>query len=185
MRGRLRPAHPQPFSPLLPTAQPEWLKVISDMEADIGSNLRWGCAAAGKPRPTVRWLRNGEPLASQVGALGLPPHQPPSSVHLVPSPSRLPAPHNPAPPLAASLGQLGPFGWSAPGASFPPRFTWPQTGQPDGGLTRGSRDLDPGTTQSQNHRVVPRRSPRHSGFSGLTYRGAWQISVLGFQEALR
>ncbi|XP_006834152.1 PREDICTED: contactin-2 [Chrysochloris asiatica] len=46
-------------------AQPEWLKVISDMEADIGSNLGWGCAAAGKPRPTVRWLRNGEPLASQ------------------------------------------------------------------------------------------------------------------------
>ncbi|KAG8518080.1 Contactin-2 [Galemys pyrenaicus] len=46
-------------------AQPEWLKVISDTEADIGSNLRWGCAAAGKPRPTVRWLRNGEPLASQ------------------------------------------------------------------------------------------------------------------------
>uniref|UniRef100_A0A8C9PZT0 Axonal glycoprotein TAG-1 n=1 Tax=Spermophilus dauricus TaxID=99837 RepID=A0A8C9PZT0_SPEDA len=45
--------------------QPEWLKVISDTEADIGSNLRWGCAAAGKPRPTVRWLRNGEPLASQ------------------------------------------------------------------------------------------------------------------------
>nr|KAF6290439.1 contactin 2 [Myotis myotis] len=35
------------------------------MEADIGSSLRWGCAAAGKPRPTVRWLRNGEPLASQ------------------------------------------------------------------------------------------------------------------------
>ncbi|KAK2086361.1 Contactin-2 [Saguinus oedipus] len=48
-----------------PTAQPEWLKVISDTEADIGSNLRWGCAAAGKPRPAVRWLRNGEPLASQ------------------------------------------------------------------------------------------------------------------------
>ncbi|XP_058131056.1 contactin-2 isoform X4 [Dasypus novemcinctus] len=46
-------------------AQPEWLKVISDTEADIGSNLRWGCAAAGKPRPTVRWLRNGESLASQ------------------------------------------------------------------------------------------------------------------------
>lgn len=61
------------LSPLLPTAQPEWLKVISDMEADIGSSLRWGCAAAGKPRPTVRWLRNGEPLASQVADLGLPP----------------------------------------------------------------------------------------------------------------
>ncbi|XP_021098117.1 contactin-2 isoform X1 [Heterocephalus glaber] len=49
-------------------AQPEWLKVISDTEADIGANLRWGCAAAGKPRPTVRWLRNGEPLASQGSA---------------------------------------------------------------------------------------------------------------------
>lgn len=60
------------FSPLLPAAQPEWLKVISDTEADIGANLRWGCAAAGKPRPTVRWLRNGEPLASQVSARGLP-----------------------------------------------------------------------------------------------------------------
>lgn len=57
-----------------PTAQPEWLKVISDTEADIGSNLRWGCAAAGKPRPTVRWLRNGEPLASQVGDVGFLPH---------------------------------------------------------------------------------------------------------------
>jgi hypothetical protein len=44
--------------------------VISDTEADIGSNLRWGCAAAGKPRPMVHWLRNGEPLASQVGNLG-------------------------------------------------------------------------------------------------------------------
>ncbi|XP_028925266.1 contactin-2 [Ornithorhynchus anatinus] len=46
-------------------AQPEWLKVISDTEADIGSDLRWTCAAAGKPRPTMRWLRNGDPLASQ------------------------------------------------------------------------------------------------------------------------
>ncbi|KAM8999786.1 contactin-2 [Sarcophilus harrisii] len=46
-------------------AQPEWLKVISDTEADIGSNLRWGCAAAGKPRPTIRWLWNGDPLSSQ------------------------------------------------------------------------------------------------------------------------
>lgn len=55
------------FLSCVPTAQPEWLTVISDTEADIGSNLQWGCAAAGKPRPTVRWLRNGEPLASQVG----------------------------------------------------------------------------------------------------------------------
>nr|XP_033773484.1 contactin-2 isoform X2 [Geotrypetes seraphini] len=46
-------------------AQPEWLKVISDTSADIGSRLHWSCAAAGKPRPTVRWLRNGRPLTSQ------------------------------------------------------------------------------------------------------------------------
>uniref|UniRef100_A0A8C3KUF8 Contactin 2 n=2 Tax=Scolopacidae TaxID=8917 RepID=A0A8C3KUF8_9CHAR len=46
-------------------AQPEWLKVITDTEADIGSDLRWSCAAAGKPRPTVRWLRDGQPLTSQ------------------------------------------------------------------------------------------------------------------------
>ncbi|XP_028590129.2 contactin-2 isoform X1 [Podarcis muralis] len=46
-------------------AQPEWLKVISDKEADIGADLRWSCAAAGKPRPTVKWLRNGQPLTSQ------------------------------------------------------------------------------------------------------------------------
>ncbi|XP_053104155.1 contactin-2 isoform X2 [Hemicordylus capensis] len=46
-------------------AQPEWLKVIADKEADLGSNLHWSCAAAGKPRPTIRWLRNGQPLTSQ------------------------------------------------------------------------------------------------------------------------
>ncbi|XP_005989277.1 contactin-2 [Latimeria chalumnae] len=46
-------------------AQPEWLDIISDTEADIGSDLRWTCAAAGKPRPTVRWLRNGQLLTSQ------------------------------------------------------------------------------------------------------------------------
>lgn len=65
------------FSLTSPTAQPEWLKVISDTEADIGSNLRWACAAAGKPRPMVRWLRNGEPLASQVGNRGSLPHHHP------------------------------------------------------------------------------------------------------------
>ncbi|XP_021232542.1 contactin-2 isoform X2 [Numida meleagris] len=46
-------------------AQPEWLEVITDTEADIGSDLRWSCVAAGKPRPAVRWLRDGQPLASQ------------------------------------------------------------------------------------------------------------------------
>uniref|UniRef100_A0A8D0H9P3 Contactin 2 n=1 Tax=Sphenodon punctatus TaxID=8508 RepID=A0A8D0H9P3_SPHPU len=46
-------------------AQPEWLKVIADREADIKSDLRWSCAAAGKPRPMIRWLRNGQSLTSQ------------------------------------------------------------------------------------------------------------------------
>lgn len=47
-------------------AQPDWLDVITDTEADIGSDLRWSCVASGKPRPAVRWLRDGQPLASQV-----------------------------------------------------------------------------------------------------------------------
>ncbi|XP_061488168.1 contactin-2 isoform X2 [Rhineura floridana] len=46
-------------------AKPEWLKVITDKEADIGADLHWSCAASGKPRPTIRWLRNGQPLTSQ------------------------------------------------------------------------------------------------------------------------
>ncbi|XP_075469858.1 contactin-2 isoform X2 [Ascaphus truei] len=46
-------------------AQPEWLHVISDTEAKIGSDLLWSCAASGKPRPAIRWLRDGVPLTSQ------------------------------------------------------------------------------------------------------------------------
>lgn len=122
------PAPPQPCSPLLPAAQPEWLKVISDMEADIGSNLHWECAAAGKPRPTVRWLRDGDPLSSQVGDLGLPSTHP---AHLplltwFPHPPDLLAFHT----LATLLGQLG-CHRVVLGASLHPRVTWPQAGQLD------------------------------------------------------
>ncbi|XP_053560666.1 contactin-2 [Bombina bombina] len=46
-------------------AQPEWLQIISDTEAKIDSDLWWTCAASGKPRPTIRWLRDGKPLNSQ------------------------------------------------------------------------------------------------------------------------
>uniref|UniRef100_A0A8C1JFJ8 Contactin 2 n=1 Tax=Cyprinus carpio TaxID=7962 RepID=A0A8C1JFJ8_CYPCA len=46
-----------------PNAQPEWLQVMSDSEVEISSELQWSCAAAGKPRPTIRWLRNGHNLA--------------------------------------------------------------------------------------------------------------------------
>uniref|UniRef100_A0A671VAG3 Contactin 2 n=1 Tax=Sparus aurata TaxID=8175 RepID=A0A671VAG3_SPAAU len=44
-------------------AQPEWLQVMSDSEVEISSELHWSCVAAGKPRPSVRWLRNGHNLA--------------------------------------------------------------------------------------------------------------------------
>lgn len=47
-------------------AQPEWLQVMSDSEVEISSELHWSCMAAGKPRPSVRWLRNGQPLTTQV-----------------------------------------------------------------------------------------------------------------------
>uniref|UniRef100_A0A8C1C148 Contactin 2 n=1 Tax=Cyprinus carpio carpio TaxID=630221 RepID=A0A8C1C148_CYPCA len=46
-----------------PDAQPEWLQVMSDSEVEISSELQWSCAAAGKPRPTIHWLRNGHNLA--------------------------------------------------------------------------------------------------------------------------
>ncbi|KAG8451010.1 hypothetical protein GDO86_003333, partial [Hymenochirus boettgeri] len=46
-------------------AQPEWLQVITNTEAKIGSDLIWSCAASGKPRPTIRWLGDGKPLTSQ------------------------------------------------------------------------------------------------------------------------
>lgn len=103
---------------LSPAAQPEWLDVISDTEADIGSDLRWSCVASGKPRPAVRWLRDGQPLTSQV----------PSQV------SSDPAPPAPAPRPAsllhpcpgshpASLLHVPPSGCHAqspsPGAAIP------------------------------------------------------------------
>ncbi|CAL8238448.1 unnamed protein product, partial [Lota lota] len=46
--------------------QPEWLQVMSDSEVEISSELHWSCMAAGKPRPSIRWLRNGQPLSTQV-----------------------------------------------------------------------------------------------------------------------
>uniref|UniRef100_A0A3Q3NFI7 Contactin 2 n=1 Tax=Mastacembelus armatus TaxID=205130 RepID=A0A3Q3NFI7_9TELE len=46
-------------------AQPEWLQVMNDSEVEISSELHWSCVAAGKPRPSIRWLRNGQPLSTQ------------------------------------------------------------------------------------------------------------------------
>uniref|UniRef100_H3CKT9 Contactin-3 n=1 Tax=Tetraodon nigroviridis TaxID=99883 RepID=H3CKT9_TETNG len=46
-------------------AQPQWLQVMSDSEVEISSELIWSCIAAGKPRPSIRWLRNGQPIGTQ------------------------------------------------------------------------------------------------------------------------
>uniref|UniRef100_A0A7N8YER8 Contactin 2 n=1 Tax=Mastacembelus armatus TaxID=205130 RepID=A0A7N8YER8_9TELE len=45
--------------------EPEWLQVMNDSEVEISSELHWSCVAAGKPRPSIRWLRNGQPLSTQ------------------------------------------------------------------------------------------------------------------------
>ncbi|KAA0714687.1 Contactin-5 Precursor [Triplophysa tibetana] len=44
---------------------PQWISMINDTQLDSGEQLRWECRAAGKPRPTYRWMRNGEPLSPQ------------------------------------------------------------------------------------------------------------------------
>ena len=98
--------------------------MISDREADIGSDLHWACAAAGKPRPAVRWLRNGEPLTSQVRDLGRPSPCHPAHCALLPGP----LPHTPGGPL----GQLG-CRRVVLGASVHPRATssWSAGENPD------------------------------------------------------
>uniref|UniRef100_A0A674NEY3 Contactin 2 n=1 Tax=Takifugu rubripes TaxID=31033 RepID=A0A674NEY3_TAKRU len=43
-------------------SDPQWLQVMSDSEVEISSELLWSCIAAGKPKPSVRWLRNGQSI---------------------------------------------------------------------------------------------------------------------------
>ncbi|XP_036287989.1 contactin-3 isoform X1 [Pipistrellus kuhlii] len=43
-------------------AKPHWVQLIRDVEAVVGDSLRWDCRAGGKPKPSYRWLRNGEAL---------------------------------------------------------------------------------------------------------------------------
>ncbi|XP_078513119.1 contactin-5 [Lissotriton helveticus] len=45
--------------------RPHWVEKINDTQLDSGDQLRWECKATGKPRPSYRWLKNGEPLQSQ------------------------------------------------------------------------------------------------------------------------
>lgn len=41
-------------------AFPEWVEHISSTEKDLGSNYTMSCKASGKPKPHIRWLKNGE-----------------------------------------------------------------------------------------------------------------------------
>lgn len=42
-------------------AAPEWLDSIVSSECDIGSSYTLSCDASGRPKPHIRWLKNGRP----------------------------------------------------------------------------------------------------------------------------
>nr|XP_014707438.1 contactin-3 isoform X4 [Equus asinus] len=43
-------------------AKPQWVQLIKDVEIAVEDNLYWECRASGKPKPSYRWLKNGEAL---------------------------------------------------------------------------------------------------------------------------
>ncbi|XP_077714175.1 contactin-3 isoform X3 [Canis aureus] len=43
-------------------AKPHWVQLIKDVEIAVEDNLFWECRASGKPKPSYRWLKNGEAL---------------------------------------------------------------------------------------------------------------------------
>ncbi|XP_076984795.1 contactin-3 isoform X1 [Tamandua tetradactyla] len=43
-------------------AKPHWVQIIKDVEIAVEDNLYWECRASGKPKPSYRWLKNGEAL---------------------------------------------------------------------------------------------------------------------------
>uniref|UniRef100_A0A8B9GH68 Contactin 4 n=1 Tax=Amazona collaria TaxID=241587 RepID=A0A8B9GH68_9PSIT len=46
-------------------AQPSWIQKISDAHAAIEESVVWECRASGRPKPSYRWLKDGEPLLPQ------------------------------------------------------------------------------------------------------------------------
>uniref|UniRef100_A0A8C1WW26 Contactin 4 n=1 Tax=Cyprinus carpio TaxID=7962 RepID=A0A8C1WW26_CYPCA len=46
--------------------QSKWSQTLYDANMAIESDLHWECKANGKPQPVYRWLKNGQPLVSQV-----------------------------------------------------------------------------------------------------------------------
>ncbi|XP_078399857.1 contactin-4-like isoform X2 [Cetorhinus maximus] len=43
-------------------ARPNWIRNLTDAHVPIGERLQWICKASGEPKPSHRWLKNGEPL---------------------------------------------------------------------------------------------------------------------------
>ncbi|XP_077649567.1 contactin-4 isoform X3 [Urocitellus parryii] len=46
-------------------AQPNWIQKINDIHVAMEENVFWECKANGRPKPTYRWLKNGEPLLTR------------------------------------------------------------------------------------------------------------------------
>uniref|UniRef100_G3X2H5 Contactin 4 n=1 Tax=Sarcophilus harrisii TaxID=9305 RepID=G3X2H5_SARHA len=46
-------------------AQPNWIQKINDIHVAIEESIFWECKANGRPKPTYRWLKNGESLLTQ------------------------------------------------------------------------------------------------------------------------
>ncbi|KAF4792077.1 Contactin-4 [Turdus rufiventris] len=46
-------------------AQPSWTQRISDVRVAIEERVSWECRASGRPKPSYRWLKDGEPLLPQ------------------------------------------------------------------------------------------------------------------------
>ncbi|XP_025763270.1 contactin-4 isoform X1 [Oreochromis niloticus] len=43
----------------------QWVQTLKDAHMAIDANLQWECKAIGKPRPTYRWLKNGQSLKAE------------------------------------------------------------------------------------------------------------------------
>ncbi|XP_067855016.1 contactin-4-like isoform X1 [Heptranchias perlo] len=43
-------------------ARPNWIRNVTDAYVPIEESLQWVCKASGEPKPSHRWLKNGEPL---------------------------------------------------------------------------------------------------------------------------